>query len=227
MKSKYMLAAALCLCLCFTGCGSAEEAEENNAEAATETVAEALPETFLETERSVSETEAELSDDDASNDEEASGNLFHGSGYTLEIDGSKWTDIAEFMEGSVELNTADGFDGMFIRADDSGANMTFITLNAALPSEINADTYSKEVEQQYSEVQGLTLVSCQDCTLGDNKCIKTVTENDNGGDLLKAVQYFFPGNKTVLVMTFTAAESDWEELLPEFERVLFSLKFED
>lgn len=59
-----------------------------------------------------------------------------------------------------------------------------------------------------------------------NKCIKTLTENTSDSAKLKAIQYMFPRDSAAVVMTFTAGEDEWEELLPEFEAVVNSIEFE-
>lgn len=244
MKRKFIIAGVMAM-LMLSGCGGENSGDAGVTEAADTSYSESSAEVRTESE-TVSEADVtgevtsedttgeEAVTDDTSaesgeetvTEEKLSDGVFRGSGYTLEFDGSKWTDIAEFMEGSVDLNTAEGFDGMFVRADGSGANMTFITLNVTLPEDITAEDYSAMMEGQYSEAEGLELISCEDCTVGGNKCIKSLTENTAAGAKLKAVQYVFPRDSAAVIMTFTAGEDEWEELLPEFETVVNSIEFE-
>lgn len=240
MKRKFIIAGVMAM-LMLSGCGGENSGDAGVTEAADTSYSESSAEIRTESETDVTEevTEEEMTGEEAVTDdtsaesgeetvteEKLSDGVFRGSGYTLEFDGSKWTDIAEFMEGSVNLNTAEGFDGMFVRADGSGANMTFISLNAQLPADITAEDYLKEMERQYSEAEGLELINCEDCTVGGNKCIKSLTENSAVGAKLKAVQYMFPRDSAAVVMTFTAGEDEWDELLPEFEAVVNSIEFE-
>lgn len=240
MKRKFIIAGVMAM-LMLSGCGGensgdAEVTEaadtsyfESSAEIRTESetdVTEEVTEEDMTVEKAVTDDTSVESGDEAVTEEKLSDGVFRGSGYTLEFDGSKWTDIAEFMEDSVNLNTAEGFDGMFVRADKSGANMTFISLNVQLPADITAEDYLKEIEQQYSETESLELISCEDCTVGENKCIKALTENTAAGAKLMALQYMFPRDSAAVVMTFTAGEDEWEELLPEFEEVVNSIEFE-
>lgn len=236
MKRKFILA-GLAAMVMLTGCGGAEEVGQTEGETVTEsdvsvdTSAAAEEEGISEETETDSEEESEaVSETEETEDmpggEVSSDGLFHGSGYTLEIDFEIWTDIMGLMGESVNLNTAEGFDGMFVRADNSGANMTFITLNVTLPEDITAENYSEMMEGQYSEAEGMELISCEDCTVGGKKCIKSLIENSAAGAKVKAVQYVFPRDSAAVTMTFTAGEEEWDELLPEFEGVVESLKFE-
>lgn len=246
MKRKFIIAGVMAM-LMLSGCGGENSGDAGVTEAADTSYSESSAEVRTQSEADVTEaenvteevTEEDMTEEEAVTDdtsaesgdeavteEKLSDGVFRGSGYTLEIDGSKWTDIAEFMEGSVNLNTAEGFDGMFVRADKSGANMTFISLNVQLPADITAEDYLKEIEQQYSEAESLELISCEDSTVGGNKCIKALTENTAAGAKLMALQYMFPRDSAAVVMTFTAGEDEWEELLPEFEEVVNSIEFE-
>lgn len=240
MKRKFIIAGVMAM-LMLSGCGGENSGDAGVTEAADTSYSESSAEIRTESETDVTEevTEEEMTGEAAVTDdtsaesgeetvteEKLSDGVFRGSGYTLEFDGSKWTDIAEFMEDSVNLNTAEGFDGMFVRADKSGANMTFISLNVQLPADITAEDYLKEIDQQYSEAESLELISCEDCTVGGNKCIKALTENTAAGAKLMALQYMFPRDSAAVVMTFTAGEDEWDELLPEFEAVVNSIEFE-
>lgn len=243
MKRKFIIAGVTAM-LMLSGCGGensgdagvteaadtsySESSAEIRTESETDVTEEVTEEDMTEEEAVTDDTSAESGDEDgvAVTEEKLSDGLFHGSGYTLEIDFDIWTDIMGLMGESVNLNTAEGFDGMFVRADNSGANMTFITLNVTLPEDITAENYSEMMEGQYSEAEGMELISCEDCTVGGKKCIKSLIENSAAGAKVKTVQYVFPRDSAAVTMTFTAGEEEWDELLPEFEGVVESLKFE-
>lgn len=240
MKRKFIIAGVTAM-LMLSGCGGENSGDAGVTEAADTSYSESSAEIRTESETDVTEEvteeemtgEAAVTDDtsaesgeEAVTEEKLSDGVFRGSGYTLEIDGSKWTDIEDILGENEGLAATGAFDGMFVRADKSGANMTFFSLNAKLPADITAEDYLKEIEQQYSEAESLELISCEDCTVEGNKCIKTLTENTSDSAKLKAIQYMFPRDSAAVVMTFTAGEDEWEELLPEFEEVVNSIEFE-
>lgn len=145
MKRKFIIAGVTAM-LMLSGCGGEKSGDAGVTKAADTSYSESSAEVRTESEADVTgaenvteevtgedmtgeeavtdDTSAE-SGEEAVTEEKLSDGVFRGSGYTLEIDGSKWTDIEDILGENEGLAATGAFDGMFVRADKSGANMMF------------------------------------------------------------------------------------------------------
>ncbi|MDE6593392.1 MAG: hypothetical protein K2K57_10080 [Oscillospiraceae bacterium] len=261
MKNKFILTSALALALVLTGCSGGNTEETVPADNAVDTVADTIADTAAdlsesaaadteETEVVTEKTEEEADSADEDDDDNFGetdkfyDGVFHGSGYTLAIDGDTWMDISAMMDyvrkaandsdidfgiDFTDEQYSDAYDGMFICPDSEGANFNMTVVDIGMDLNIadeGAELYGAIIEQQYSAVEGCTFYGCELDSAGDYDCLKAELEMTSSGVTMRMVQYCFWENKMQMVITFTATPDEYEDMLPEFKKVLDSVEFE-
>ncbi|MCM1577217.1 MAG: hypothetical protein NC078_00270 [Ruminococcus sp.] len=255
MNRKIILPIILMLSLTACGGGNTEETspaespETSAAETVSQTESETSSETVTETETADTEPAEEAADDNADNGisgdtDKYYGGIFHGSGYTLKVDGGVWTDMSVMIDyvkekaNDVDLDigidlTAEQFDDvydcMFICPGSSGANFNVTVMDMGVDIDINeaAELYGTIIEQQYSAIDGVDFFGSEITSAGGYDCLKTELEMTSGDTELRMAQFCFWENQAQVVLTFTAQSDEFGSMFTEFEKVLNSVSFEE
>ncbi len=254
MKNKFILTSALALALMLTGCSGGTTEENAPADNAVDTIADTAADlsesAAADTEEPDAATEEETDSSNGSDNrnfgetDKFYGGVFHGNGYTLKIDGDTWVDISAMIDyvrqaandSDIDFGIdftaeqySDAYDGMFICPDSEGANFNMTVVDIGMDLNIDdegAELYGAIIEQQYSAVEGCTFYGCETDSAGGYDCLKAELEMTSSGVTLRMVQYCFWENQKQMVITFTATPDEYDEMLPEFKKVLDSVSFE-
>lgn len=219
-----------------TAAGLSESAAADTEETTEETTKEATEET--------TEAAGEEDDDISRETGKYYDGVFHGNGYTLKIDSDVWMDISVMIDYArkaannsdidfgidfTDEQYSDVYDGMFICPDSNGANFNITVVDIGMDMNIAdediAELYSALIEQQYAALEGCTFYGCQTDSAGGYDCLKAEVEMTNKGVTMRMAQYCFWENKKQIAITFTATPDEYDEMLPEFEKVLNTVSF--
>lgn len=216
---------------------TASAAEETTAETETETTTEAIKETETTAEKKI-ETETEV---EAVEDTEE----FVGTGYRLIIDGEKWLDGMEYIELIAKLaENTDAAKDLNITADDlndmgdvfyyhtsNGSNFNVAVAEVGDVSVFD-DTVLEQLaelmQEQYNSMTGYACEGYEFVDVNGCKAIKFVLTADGplAGTALKLNAYLIYHDTKQIALTYTAAASNFDETVDDFEEVLNSISFE-
>ncbi|MBQ8177142.1 MAG: hypothetical protein IJ035_08940 [Oscillospiraceae bacterium] len=231
----------------FTACESkdveiAEEttasvAEETTVAAEAETTTEATTEAETTTEK---ETEAETEPEVVEDTEE-----FVGTGYRLLIDGEKWLDGTEYIElvaklaentdAAKELNlTADDLNDMgdaiyYHTSNGSNFNVAVAEIgDVSVIDDTVLEQLAELMQEQYNSMTGYACEGYEFVEVNGCKTIKFVLTADGplAGTALKLNAYLIYHGTKQIALTYTAAASNFDETVADFEEVLNSISFE-
>lgn len=245
MKKILITLMAILALTAFTACESkvVETAEETTTASVAEettaaTEAETTTEATTEAETTETETEAET-EAEAVEDIE----IFKGTGYTLEIDGEKWLDGTEYLElvaklaentdAAKELNlTADDLNDMgdaiyYHTSNGSNFNVTVAELGAEI-DDTTLVQLAELIQEQYNSITGYACEGYEFTEVNGCKAIKFVLTADGplAGTALKLNAYLIYHDTKQIALTYTAAASNFDETVVDFEEVLNSISFE-
>lgn len=222
----------------FTACVSKEVKTDD--EITTVSVSEETAETDVETTKATekvteAETEAEVVEDTE---------IFVGRGYTLLIDGEKWLDGEEYMDlisKMAENTEAAQFaglsaeemknmsDALFFHADNS-SNFNITVTDVGNVGELSDDMLNQLAElmvEQYASMPGYTFEKYDIVEVNGYTALKFMITSENGVNTLRMNSYiFYKGTKQV-VITYTVADSKFDDTIAEFEKVLNTIELTD
>ena len=209
------------------------ETTESNSE--TETTTEDPVETVPETE---TEEETEAETENAEENASAAGDVYSGTGYTINVDPTKWADASAYLklisEYSAEMDTGldvsaedieNLSDGMFFHADLSGSNFN-IGCNEIgdLGADFDISMFAGLMEEQYTAA-GMTYLGDEVIEHNGKNWLKVSVETEQSGASMKMLQYMTLNGVNQYVITYTADKDNYDKSLSDFEDVFASFKF--
>ena len=201
------------------------ETTESNSE--TEAPVETVPETETE-------TEAENAEENAS----AAGDVYNGTGYTINVDPAKWADASAYIklisEYSAEMDTGldvsaedieNMSDGMFFHADLSGSNFNIVCNEIGdLGADFDISMFAGLMEEQYAAA-GMTYLGDEVIEHNGKNWLKVSVETEQSGSSMKMLQYMTLNGVNQYVVTYTSDKDNYDKALSDFEDVFASFKF--
>ena len=203
------------------------ETTESNSE--TEAPVETVPETETET-----EAETENAEENAS----AAGDVYSGTGYTINVDPAKWADASAYIklisEYSAEMDTGldvsaedieNLSDGMFFHADLSGSNFNIVCNEIGdLGADFDISMFAGLMEEQYAAA-GMTYLGDEVIEHNGKNWLKVSVETEQSGASMKMLQYMTLNGVNQYVVTYTSDKDNYDKALSDFEDVFASFKF--
>lgn len=204
---------------------------DSETEAATEAPVETVPETEAEAE---TEAETENADGNAS----AAGDVYSGTGYTINVDSGKWVDasgyiklISEYsanMDTGLDVSAEDienMSDGMFFHADLSGSNFNIVCNEIGdLGADFDISMFAGLMEEQYAAA-GMTYLGDEVVKHDGKNWLKVDVEMEQSGTSMKMLQYMALNGVNQYVVTYTADKDNYDKTLSDFEEVFDSFEF--
>ena len=204
---------------------------DSETEAATEAPVETVPETETE-----SETEAET--ENAEENASAAGDVYSGTGYTINVDSGKWVDASGYIklisEYSANMDTGLNVsaedienlnDGMFFHADLSGSNFNIVCNEIGdLGADFDISMFAGLMEEQYAAA-GMTYLGDEVVKHDGKNWLKVDVEMEQSGASMKMLQYMTLNGVNQYVVTYTSDKDNYDKALSDFEEVFDSFKF--
>ncbi|MDE6747161.1 MAG: hypothetical protein K2J72_11105 [Oscillospiraceae bacterium] len=204
---------------------------DSETEATTEKPVETVPETETEAE---TEAETEKADGNAS----AAGDVYKGTGYTINVDPAKWADASAYIklisEYSSELDISMNVsaedienlnDGMFFHADLSGSNFNIVCNEIGdLGADFDISMFAGLMEEQYTAL-GMTYLGDDVVEHNGKNWLKIEVEVEESGTAMRMLQYMALNGVNQYVITYTSDKDNYDKALSDFEDVFASFKF--
>lgn len=246
MKKLLIAAMSILIITAFSACGSSTSTEETTpettAEASAETTAAKTPaEPEVETTNEVeTTTEAET---ESATEAVAAESIYRGNGYTIDVDSDVWVDFSSYIEEvskyadekDLGLNiTSEDIqnvgDSMFMYLPNPEVNFNVTRTEIGdLGADFDLSLYGDLMENQYSQINGCTYLGDEVITVNGNKCLKLdiAASAEVFGNDLKMSQYVFLNGTIQYVVTYTAGVDSYDSALPDFEKMLNTITFND
>ncbi len=233
-KKLTAIAAAMFI---LTACGAKNTADTENtpSESPTESVSDTVSEAASETE---SETASEAETEAASESEvSTSSDVYDGEYYTITVDPAKWTnandmrqaagEVAESLDNGLDLS-ADQYvemcDAIFSYNDTPegafAANFNIVTQDIGVEMDMDAETFGPVMEEGFSGVEGYDFIGWEGAEVNGYNCLITKLNVEQMGIKMKMQQYIFLKGGKQTVVTLTAAEENYDEVFPDFEKAV-------
>lgn len=199
--------------------------ETTKADADTEKPVETVPETEAETEK-------------AGGNASAAGDVYKGTGYTINVDSEKWADASEYIklisEYSANLDmgldvSAEDIenlnDGMFFYTDLSGTNLNIVCNEIGdLGADFDISMFAGLMEEQYTAL-GMTYLGDDVVENNGKNWLKIEVELTESGTAMKMRQYMALNGVNQYVITYTSNKDNYDKALSDFEAVFDSFEF--
>ncbi len=226
----------------FTACESNTTTAEETTVAETTTVSE-VELTTAATEEVTEETTTEEATEAETSEESGDTELFHGTGYTLEIDGDNWLNASEYISAIAEnvedydlgLTAEDVesmADTMYYNAHDLNVNFNVVVADMGVDmGEFSTELYEafgETLKPQYEAMAGYNFESYEVTTVNGINALRFDLTSDAevfGVDLKITAYQFFKGTAQYAI-TYTAAKDSYDARWGDFEEVLNSISFE-
>ncbi|MBD5139289.1 MAG: hypothetical protein HDT24_08275 [Ruminococcus sp.] len=208
---------------------------DSETEAATEAPVETVPETETESE---TEAETEAETENAEENASAAGDVYSGTGYTINVDSGKWVDASGYIklisEYSANMDTGLNVsaedienlnDGMFFHADLSGSNFNIVCNEIGdLGADFDISMFAGLMEEQYAAA-GITYLGDEVVEHNGKNWLKIEVEMEQSGASMKMLQYMTLNGVNQYVVTYTSDKDNYDKALSDFEEVFDSFKF--
>ncbi|MDE5992463.1 MAG: hypothetical protein K2G87_05375, partial [Oscillospiraceae bacterium] len=245
MKKKIFAAVlAVLTAASMAACGSGETGGNDVNDVPDVTVSEETTKTDSETEattekpvETVPETETEAETEKADGNASAAGDIYKGTGYTINVDSEKWADASAYIklisEYSANLDTgldvsAEDIenlnDGMFFHADLSGTNFNIVCNEIGdLGADFDISMFAGLMKEQYTAA-GITYLGDDVVEHNGKNWLKIEVEVTESGTAMKMLQYMALNGVDQYVVTYTANKDNYDKTLSDFEEVFDSFE---
>ena len=161
-----------------------------------------------------SKDEPSSADESSQTDKPAASGSFQGTGYTIDVDNAKWSDISASLSG---VDSAFSYIGDTSDPYLATANFNIISQTGA--GSLKPSDYIDVVKQQY-ETLGYKVAKDEQITFNGYDAYKVHIDMEQSGMTMVMNQIILVENDTLYVLSYGSESSVFDTVEPEFDSVL-------